>query len=78
MAPDYFDYVHTRAMLGSFSSFANVIKRGFYYTKPGGYMESQDFLFTPSCDDDSMPSDWPFLEVSKHPSSSQEIETIVS
>ncbi|KAH7356785.1 putative Trans-aconitate 2-methyltransferase [Rhexocercosporidium sp. MPI-PUGE-AT-0058] len=64
--PASFDYIHTRVLLGSFESFRDIIRRSFYYTKPGGYMESQEILPTPFCDDNTMPDDWPFLEWTKY------------
>lgn len=63
---DYFDYIHTRVLLGCFADFQEVIKKGFYYTKPGGHMESQEIMSTPYCDDGTMPEDWPFLEWTKY------------
>ena len=36
-----FDFIHTRAMLGSFEDFRDIINRSLKYTKPGGWMESQ-------------------------------------
>ncbi|TGO61163.1 hypothetical protein BCON_0029g00040 [Botryotinia convoluta] len=59
---NHFDYIHTRVLLGCFKDFETIIKRGFHYTKPGGYMESQEIVFTPYCDDESMTETWPFLE----------------
>jgi hypothetical protein len=61
----HFDYIHTRVLLGCFEDFREIIQKGFYYTKPGGYMESQEIMSTPYCDDGTMPSDWPFLEWTK-------------
>ena len=61
----HFDYIHTRVLLGCFQDFREIIKKGFYYTKPGGHMESQEIMSTPYCDDGTMPSDWPFLEWTK-------------
>ncbi|KAG4440046.1 hypothetical protein IFR05_004496 [Cadophora sp. M221] len=61
-----FDYIHTRVLLGSFESFRDIIRRSFYYTKPGGYMESQEIFPTPFCDDNTMPDNYPFLEWSKY------------
>jgi hypothetical protein len=61
----HFDYIHTRVLLGCFEDFREIIKKGFYYTKPGGHMESQEIMSTPYCDDGTMPSDWPFLEWTK-------------
>jgi ubiquinone/menaquinone biosynthesis C-methylase UbiE len=65
LPPAYFDYVHTRVLLGCFTDFRDIIKKGFHYTKPGGYMESQEIMSTLYCDDGTMPPDWPFLEWTK-------------
>ena len=62
LPPAYFDYIHTRILLGCFTNFGNVIKKAFNYLQPGGYMESQELMSTPCCDDDTMGDDWPFLE----------------
>ncbi|KUJ11875.1 S-adenosyl-L-methionine-dependent methyltransferase [Mollisia scopiformis] len=59
--PAYFDYIHTRIILGCFTDFRIIIQRALHYLKPGGYMESQEFMSTPYCDDGTMPPDWPFL-----------------
>lgn len=64
--PASYDYIHTRVLLGSFGDFRDIIRKSFYYTKPGGYMESQEIFPTPFCDDGTMPDDWPFLEWSKY------------
>ncbi|CAG8951124.1 hypothetical protein HYFRA_00006522 [Hymenoscyphus fraxineus] len=66
LPPAYFDYIHTRVLLGCFEDFRDIIKRAFHYTKPGGYMESQEIMSTLYCDDGTMPSDWPFLEWNKY------------
>jgi hypothetical protein len=60
-----YDYIHTRVMLGSFEDFKSIIRRSFQYLKPGGYMESQELMSIPYCDDGTMPADWPFLDWSK-------------
>jgi metalloendopeptidase OMA1, mitochondrial len=60
--PAYFDYIHTRVLLGCFENFKDIIKRSFHYLKPGAYMESQDVHPTPYCDDGTMPDDWVFKE----------------
>ena len=65
LPPAYFDYIHTRVLFGCFTDFRDIVKKGFYYTKPGGYMESQEIMSTPYCDDGTMPPDWPFLEWAK-------------
>lgn len=59
---DYYDFIHTRMMLGSFDNFRSIIGRSFKYLKPGGWMESQDLYIIPQCDDNSMPDDWAFKE----------------
>ncbi|TVY57205.1 Secondary metabolism regulator LAE1 [Lachnellula cervina] len=66
LPPAHFDYIHTRMLLGCFTDFRDIIRKGFHYTKPGGYMESQDIYSTPYCDDGTMPSDWPLLEWTKY------------
>lgn len=63
--PDYFDYIHTRVMAGCFQDFRDIVNRAFQYTRPGGYMESQEIMSTPYCDDGTMDSAWPFLEWTK-------------
>ena len=62
----HFDYIHTRVLLGSFTDFREIIQRAFFYTKPGGYMESQEFMSKPYCDDGTMSPDWPFLEWTRY------------
>ncbi|KAI6709607.1 hypothetical protein JHW43_007877 [Diplocarpon mali] len=63
--PAHFDYIHTRVLLGCFTDFRETIRKAFFYTKPGGYVESQEIMSTPYCDDGSMPDDWVFLEWSR-------------
>jgi hypothetical protein len=65
LPPEYFDYIHTRALLGSFSDFRDIIRRGLHYLQPGGFMESQEIMSTPSCEDGTMPPDWDLLEWSR-------------
>jgi hypothetical protein len=62
LPPAYFDYIHTRVMAGSFIDFKDIMRKAFHYLKPGGYMESQEIMTTPYCDDGTMPDDWPFKE----------------
>ncbi|KAI9823594.1 MAG: hypothetical protein M1832_002375 [Thelocarpon impressellum] len=57
-----FDFIHTRILLGAFEDFRQIVRKAFKYTKPGGYVESQE-LFTPlQCDDGTMPPDFPVVE----------------
>jgi hypothetical protein len=59
---NHYDYIHTRFMMGCFADFREIIKQGFKHTKPGGWMESQDLMHPPFCDDGTMPDDWPFKD----------------
>ncbi|KAG0652066.1 Secondary metabolism regulator LAE1 [Hyphodiscus hymeniophilus] len=65
LPPEHFDYIHTRILLGCFADFRDVIRRGLHYLQPGGFMESQEIMSTPCCNDGTMPLDWPFLEWSR-------------
>ena len=65
LPPASFDYIHTRVLLGCFTDFRDIIQKGFHYLKPGGYMESQEIMSTPYCDDRTMSPDWDFLEWTK-------------
>jgi ubiquinone/menaquinone biosynthesis C-methylase UbiE len=63
---DYYDFVHTRMMLGCFQDFKAIIAHAFMHLKPGGWMESQEIMSNPQCDDGTMPDDWPFKEWTKY------------
>jgi metalloendopeptidase OMA1, mitochondrial len=63
---DYYDYIHTRILMGCIRDFSTIIKQGFRHTKPGGWMESQEVMHPPFCDDGTMPDDWPFKDWSEH------------
>jgi len=65
LPPAYFDYIHTRVLLGCFTDFKEILSKSFHYLKPGGWMESQEPSPTPYCDDGTMPADWLFLEWAK-------------
>lgn len=64
--PDHYDFIHTRMMLGSFDDFRKIIRKSYKHLKPGGWMESQDLMFVPECDDGSMPEDWVFKQWSQY------------
>lgn len=59
---DPLDYVHTRILLGSFEDFRVIIKKSFANLKPGGWMESQEWMPTVYCDDGTMGPDYGFAE----------------
>ncbi|KAL7268687.1 hypothetical protein RUND412_008680 [Rhizina undulata] len=48
---DCFDFVHFRHMVGAIADWKKLIKQAFHHIKPGGWIEAQDFLPQPSCDD---------------------------
>lgn len=58
----YYDYIHTRFMLGSFRSYKDVVKRAYIYCKEGGYMESQEVDMRPHCSDGTMSNNWKMKE----------------
>ena len=62
IAPDSLDYVHTRMLSGCFADFGDVLRKSFRCLKPGGWMESQDYLTTLLCDDGTMGPDYAFAE----------------
>lgn len=59
---DPMDYIHTRILLGCFEDFREVIAKSFRYLKPGGWMESQEYMPTVYCDDGTMSPDYAFSE----------------
>jgi metalloendopeptidase OMA1, mitochondrial len=60
--PASLDYIHTRVMLGSFEDFGKIIQKAYYYLKPGGWLECQEYHQTLYCDDGTMPPDFPLKE----------------
>ncbi|KAI9708433.1 MAG: hypothetical protein M1820_003893 [Bogoriella megaspora] len=63
--PDSYDLIHTRVMLTSFEDFREIIARSFKYLKPGGWMESQEFMPSVYCDDSTMTPQHPFYQWTK-------------
>ena len=60
--PNTFDYVHTRVMLGCFEDFRETVRKAYRYTKPGGWMESQEIMTRVYCDDDTMSPGFPLVD----------------
>jgi metalloendopeptidase OMA1, mitochondrial len=60
--PNQYDYIHTRMMLGCFHDFRTILSQAYKHLKPGGWMEGQEVMSTPYCDDGTMPPDWSFKE----------------
>ncbi|KAF2814278.1 putative Trans-aconitate 2-methyltransferase [Mytilinidion resinicola] len=63
--PDSHDYIHTRVLLGCFQDFREIIAKAYKYLKPGGWMESQEYMSTVYCDDGTMRTDNKFAEWTK-------------
>ncbi|KAF2278458.1 S-adenosyl-L-methionine-dependent methyltransferase [Westerdykella ornata] len=59
---DPMDYIHTRVMLGCFEDFREIIAKAYRHLKPGGWMESQEYMPTVYCDDGTMSPDYAFAE----------------
>lgn len=53
--PDnYFDYIHSRFMIGSISNWQRLVRKAFQHTKPGGYFELQELNCRFGSDDGSL------------------------
>jgi metalloendopeptidase OMA1, mitochondrial len=60
--PKDFDFIHTRVTLGCWADMkTELIQRAFAHLKPGGWLECQEVLAMPVCDDDTMPPNHAFL-----------------
>ncbi|KAL2356158.1 S-adenosyl-L-methionine-dependent methyltransferase, partial [Cryomyces antarcticus] len=60
IAPSSYDYIHTRVLLGCFTDFRHIVANAFRYLRPGGWLESQDYMHTLYCDDGTMSEAYPF------------------
>jgi len=57
-----FDFVYTRMLTGSISSWPNFFAQARDNLNPGGWLEMADIVFPVACDDDSLPADSPFRQ----------------
>ncbi|CZR69809.1 related to methyltransferase [Phialocephala subalpina] len=65
---DTFDFVHIRHMNSSVKNWPKLLTEAYNHTKPGGWIEMQELLFTLNCDDGTMKEDYPtarFLQLIK-------------
>ncbi|GKT49983.1 putative methyltransferase tdiE [Colletotrichum spaethianum] len=53
-----FDFIFIRSMIGSFSSWENIIAKAYQNLEPGGYIELQDSVFPLKCQDGTMTDDF--------------------
>ncbi|KPM41032.1 hypothetical protein AK830_g5546 [Neonectria ditissima] len=56
-APELFDYVHMRYLIGCIPDWTQLFKEAFKVIKPGGYLETFETSPNISCDDGSMKPD---------------------
>ena len=54
---NYFDYIHSRFMIASISSWQRLIRKAFQHTKPGGYFEMQELNCRFASDDGTLSKD---------------------
>ncbi|GKT78865.1 methyltransferase domain-containing protein [Colletotrichum tofieldiae] len=53
-----FDFIFFRCMIGSFTSWPDMIAKAYENLEPGGYLELQDNMFPLKCQDGPMPDDF--------------------
>ncbi|KAK0719649.1 S-adenosyl-L-methionine-dependent methyltransferase [Lasiosphaeris hirsuta] len=54
-----FDYIHTRYTLGCWENMKDqIIQQAFDHLEPGGWLECQEIVMVPFCDDGTMPNDY--------------------
>ncbi|KAK0638779.1 S-adenosyl-L-methionine-dependent methyltransferase [Cercophora newfieldiana] len=64
--PADFDYIHTRITLGCWTDMkTQIMQRAFDHLRPGGWLECQEVMVEPYCDDGTMPSDFGWLRWSQ-------------
>ena len=54
-APGFFDFVHMRFALWAVDDRMALLSKMYHYTKPGGYVEFQEFIPVLECDDGTLP-----------------------
>ncbi|KAI9772568.1 MAG: hypothetical protein M1839_002450 [Geoglossum umbratile] len=55
--PHKFDYIHGRALLGSFGNWPRFFEQCFENLQPGGWLEMQDFVLPPTSEDGTLTPD---------------------
>ncbi|KAK2001873.1 methyltransferase domain-containing protein [Colletotrichum falcatum] len=53
-----FDFIFSRSMNGSFTSWSDIIAKAYENLEPGGYLELQDNMFPLQCQDGPMPDSY--------------------
>ena len=62
---NHYDLVHLRFVTPAFRQFPTLLERAYKHIAPGGWIEIQELLHDPKCDDGSMPDGWPLSEYFK-------------
>ncbi|KAH0545491.1 hypothetical protein FGG08_000492 [Glutinoglossum americanum] len=52
--PHKFDYIHGRALLGSFENWPRFFEQSLQHLQPGGWLEMQDVAYPPASDDGTL------------------------
>jgi len=72
--PANFDYIHTRVTLGCWQDMkTQIMERAFGHLRPGGWLECQEVLSDPSCDDGTLTDDHDWLRWARDASFASEI-----
>ncbi|WYZ35903.1 hypothetical protein EsH8_X_000550 [Colletotrichum jinshuiense] len=57
-----FDFIFARCMNGSFADWEGILTQAYDHLEPGGYLEIQDSLWPPVCDDGTFKEDTAFYK----------------
>lgn len=61
-APNSLDYIHLRHMCLTIKNMPRLLAQAYAALKPGGWIETQDFLYIVQSDDNSIPADYRYAE----------------
>ncbi|KAF5502954.1 Secondary metabolism regulator LAE1 [Colletotrichum fructicola] len=67
-----FDFIHARDFLPYIADASMILDKAHNHLKPGGWIETQDFNAVLSCDDGTMPEDFPVTEFWAHLQTAQQ------
>jgi hypothetical protein len=59
---NHFDYIHGRHIVMAVKNWARLMQRALKHLKPGGWLELQEILHSPQCDDGTLLADNPVAE----------------
>jgi SAM-dependent methyltransferase len=64
-APNSLDYIHLRHMCLTIKDMPRLLAQAYAALKPGGWIETQDFLYVVQSDDNSIPADYGYAKFVK-------------